>query len=259
MNLPANQFKRALVAGRVQIGLWCALSSNVAVEVVAGSGFDWLLLDTEHAPNELPMVYSQLQASIEGTAHPIVRPPSNDAVTLKRFLDAGVQTFLVPCVQTTEEAERAVAATRYPPRGVRGFAGATRASRFGRIKNYHTLCEEELCVLVQVETQLGLDNIEGIARIDGVDGIFIGPGDLSASLGYLGEPGHPVVQAAIESAIRCIKSSGNVPGILAGDEKAARHYIELGCLFTAIGSDSSILARGSEELLARVKSSASKR
>jgi 4-hydroxy-2-oxoheptanedioate aldolase len=254
MELPANHFKRAIKAGHLQIGLWCSLSSNVAVEVVAGSGFDWLLLDTEHAPNELPMVYSQLQASSEGTAHPIVRPPSNDAVTLKRFLDAGVQTFLVPYVQTAEEAERAVAATRYPPRGARGFAATSRASRFGRIKNYHIRCEQELCVLVQVETQLGIDNIAAIAKVDGIDGIFIGPGDLSASLGYLGEPGHPAVQAVIESAIERIKSCGNVPGILAGDEKMARRYIDLGCLFTAVGADVSILARGSEQLLARFKS-----
>src|SRR6476646_2618425 len=140
MELPINTFKRALKAGKAPIGLWCTLSSHYAIEVLAGAGFDWLLLDTEHSPNELPMVLSQLQAMTGGTAHPIVRPAWNDAVLIKRFLDAGVQTFLVPYVQTADAARKAVAATRYPPRGVRGFAGTTRASRFGRVKDYHTRC-----------------------------------------------------------------------------------------------------------------------
>src|SRR5438094_425492 len=136
MDLPLNSFKRAIKAGHLQVGLWSNLASHVSVEVLAGAGFDWLLLDTEHSANELPMVLSQLQAAAGGTAHPIVRPPWNDAVMIKRFLDVGVQTFLVPYVQTEEEAQKAVAATRYPPRGVRGFAAATRASRFGRIPSY---------------------------------------------------------------------------------------------------------------------------
>ena len=153
--------------GRSQIGLWCSLASNVSVEIVAGSGFDWLLLDTEHSPNELPMVYSQLQAVMENRVQPIVRPPWNDQVMIKRFLDAGVQTLLIPMIQTVEEAQQAVASTRYPPRGVRGFASASRSSRFGRVKDYHTRCEEEICVLVQIETKLGLDNLEAIAGVDG--------------------------------------------------------------------------------------------
>ena len=256
MDLPANSFKRAIKAGQLQIGLWSSLSSHLTVEVLAGSGFDWLLLDTEHAPNELPMVYSQLQAAAGGTAHPVVRPPWNDTIVIKRLLDSGVQTFLIPYVQTEEEARQAVAATRYPPRGVRGFASASRASRFGRIKDYHTRAEEELCVLVQIETRLGLENLESIASVEGVDGVFIGPGDLSAELGYLGNPGHPDVQAAIEDAIRRIMACGKAPGILTGDEMLARRYIELGCLFTAVGSDVGILARATEQLAARFKSPA---
>ncbi|MDQ4060563.1 MAG: HpcH/HpaI aldolase/citrate lyase family protein [Pseudomonadota bacterium] len=256
MDLPANSFKRAIKAGQLQIGLWSSLSSHLTVEVLAGSGFDWLLLDTEHSPNELPMVYSQLQAAAGGTAHPVVRPPWNDTVVIKRLLDSGVQTFLIPYVQTEEEARQAVAATRYPPRGVRGFASASRASRFGRIKDYHIRAEEELCVLVQIETRLGLENLESIASVEGVDGVFIGPGDLSAELGYLGNPGHPDVQAAIEDAIRRIRACGNAPGILTGDERLARRYIELGCLFTAVGSDVGILARATEQLAARFKSPA---
>ena len=253
MDLPVNTFKRAIKAGRQQIGLWSSLASHLTVEVLAGAGFDWLLLDTEHAPNTLPMVFSQLQAAGSGTAHPIVRPPWNDPVILKGYLDAGVQTFLIPYVQTEEEARQAVAATRYPPRGARGFAAASRASRYGRIKDYHARCEEELCVLVQIETQLALQNLEAIAGVDGVDGIFIGPGDLSADMGRLGQPGHPDVTAAIDDAIGRIRACGIAPGILTGDEALARRFIERGCLFTAVGADMSILAQGSERLAAKFK------
>src|SRR4051794_3033494 len=214
MDVPANHFKRAIKSGRSQIGLWCSLASNISVEIVAGSGFDWLLLDTEHSPNELPMVYSQLQAVMENRVQPIVRPAWNDQVLIKRFLDAGVQTLLIPMIQTVEEAEQAVASTRYPPHGVRGFASASRSSRFGRVVDYHTRCEEEICVLVQIETKLGLDNLEAIAAVEGVDGVFIGPGDLSAGLGYLGDQGNPAFRPVVEDAMRRIKAAGNAPGIL---------------------------------------------
>jgi 4-hydroxy-2-oxoheptanedioate aldolase len=248
MDLPINTFKRAITSGRQQIGLWSSLANNTTVEILAGAGFDWLLLDCEHSANEPAMVHSQLQAATGGTAHPIVRPPWNDAVMLKRLLDIGVQSFLIPYVQNRGEAERAVAAVRYPPRGIRGFASASRASRFGRIKDYHTRCEEELCVLVQVETQQGLDNFEAIAAVDGVDGVFIGPGDLSAAIGYLGNPGHPEVQKVIEATIDRIKASGKAPGILTGDVALAKRYIERGCLFTAVGADVAILVKGAEQL-----------
>jgi 4-hydroxy-2-oxoheptanedioate aldolase len=256
MDLPANTFKRAIKSGQFQVGLWSSLANHVSVEVIAGAGFDWLLLDTEHAANDVPMVLSQLQASSGGSAHAIVRPPWNDAVMIKRLLDIGVQTFLIPYVQTAREAQHAVAATRYPPRGVRGFATTTRASRFGRIKDYHRRCEEEICVLVQVETRTAVDNLEAIAAVDGVDGIFIGPGDLSADLGHVGNPGHPEVQAIIETTIARIKASGCAPGILTSDESLARRYIELGCVFTAVGADIGILARGAEQLARRFKGDA---
>jgi 4-hydroxy-2-oxoheptanedioate aldolase len=249
MDLPVNSFKRAIKAGRQQIGLWCSLPSHVTVEALAGAGFDWLLLDTEHSANELPMVYSQLQAAASGgDAHAAVRLPWNDAVMIKRFLDAGAQTLLLPMVETAEEARRAVAATRYPPEGIRGFAGAARASRFGRVKDYHARAAEELCVLVQIETRLGLTNLDAIASVEGVDGVFIGPGDLSAALGYLGQQKHPDVVAVIEGAIRRIRELGNAPGILTSDEALARRYIESGCLFTAVGADISLLVRGAEAL-----------
>lgn len=253
MDLPVNTFKRAIKAGQQQIGLWSSLASHLSVELLAGSGFDWLLLDTEHAPNDLPMVLIQLQATTGGTAHPIVRPPWNDPVVMKRYLDAGVQSFLIPYVQTEAEARAAVAATRYPPRGMRGFASASRASRYGRVKDYYAHCEEELCVLVQIETRQALGNLESIATVEGVDGVFIGPGDLSADMGHLGKPGHPEVVAAIDDAIGRIKACGNAPGILTGDEALARHFIERGCLFTAVGSDVGILTRGSEQLAAAFK------
>lgn len=256
MEMIRNTFKQALKAGQVQIGLWSSLSSHVTVEVIAGSGFDWLLLDTEHSPNELPMVHSQLQAAVGGTAHPVVRPPWNDTVVIKRFLDIGVQSFLVPFVQNEQEAKAAVAATRYPPKGVRGVATASRASRFGRIKDYFAQADAEICVVVQLESQTALDNLEAIAAVDGVDGLFIGPSDLAAGLGHLGNPGHPDVQRAIEDTIRRIKATGKAAGFLTGDEAQARRYIELGCTVAAVGADIGILARGSEALAARFKAQA---
>jgi 4-hydroxy-2-oxoheptanedioate aldolase len=255
MPVPANPFKRALRAKRPQIGLWSSLASHLSVEVVAGAGFDWLLLDMEHAPNELPMIHSQLQASHGGTAHPIVRPPWNDMVVIKRLLDVGVQSLLIPYVQTEEEARNAVAFTRYPPHGVRGFATGPRANNYGRIADYVQTYADELCVLLQVETREGLDNLEAIAAVEGVDGVFIGPADLAAALGHPGELKHPEVQAAIEDAIGRLVAMGKPPGILIGDEQLARRYLGLGCLFVAVGSDLALLARGADALAARFKAS----
>lgn len=255
MPVPTNPFKRALRSMQPQIGLWTSLASHLSVEVVAGAGFDWLLIDMEHAPNELPMVHSQLQAAGGGTAHPIVRPPWNDMVVIKRLLDIGVQSLLVPYVQSEEEARNAVTFTRYPPHGVRGFATGPRANNYGRITDYVQTYADELCVLVQVETRLGLDNLEAIAGVEGVDGVFIGPADLAAALGHPGELKHPQVQAAIEDAIRRLVALGKPPGILTGDEQLARRYLELGCLFTAVGSDLALLARGADALAARFKTS----
>lgn len=253
MDLPKNRFKHAIRAGRQQIGLWLSLSSHYSAEACAGAGFDWLLIDTEHSPNELDMVLTQLQAIAPYPTTAIVRPGWNDMVTIKRLLDVGVQTLLIPYVQTEEEAASAVAYTRYPPRGVRGVAATTRATGFGRIRDYPQRCADELCVLVQVETRLGLDNLERIARVDGIDGVFIGPGDLAAGLGYVGDIPHPEVQQAIEDAIRRIKACGKAPGILTADEKLARRYIELGTLFTAVGADVGLLARGADQLAAKFK------
>ena len=256
MTVPINRFKQGLRQGEMQYGLWSGLSSHITVELLANAGFDWLLLDTEHSPNELPMVHCQLQAIERGVAHPIVRPPWNDTVTIKRYLDIGVQTLLIPFVENAEEAAQAVAAMRYPPRGVRGYAAAARASDFGRIKDYPQQCEEQLCLLVQAESPTALANIESIAAVEGVDGIFIGPGDLAATMGYIGQPGHPVVAAAIDDAIRRIRACGLAAGILTGDETLARRWIAAGCNFIAVGSDGAILARGAEQLAAKFKKAA---
>ena len=248
-----NHLKRALRDGRAQIGLWSSLSSHVTVEVIAGSGFDWLLLDTEHSPNELTMVHSQLQAMQGSTTAAVVRPAWNDPVLFKRLLDIGVQTLLVPFVQNADEARRAVASTRYPPDGIRGVATTTRATRYGRVKDYLRRANEEICVVVQIETRTALGNLEAIAAVDGVDGLFIGPGDLAADMGHLGDSAHPVVREAIDGAIGRIRQTGRFAGILAPIEADARHWLELGCLFVAVGSDAGILARQSEALAAKFK------
>ena len=254
MDMPRNTFKHAIAKGQLQIGLWCSLCGTVATEIVSHSGYDWLLLDTEHSPNDVTDILGHLQAAQAGTASCIVRPAWNDMVLIKRFLDVGVQTLLIPYVQTPQEAADAVAYTRYPLRGVRGVAGTTRATRFGRVKDYFKRAEEELCVLVQVETRLGLDNLDAIANTDGVDGVFIGPADLSAGLGHLGNIPHLEVQKAIDDAIKRIRKAGKAAGILAPVEADARRYLDQGCLFVAVGADVGLLARESEKLCAKFKS-----
>jgi 4-hydroxy-2-oxoheptanedioate aldolase len=253
MDLPKNTFKRALIAGQPQIGLWSSLSSNYTVEVIAGAGFDWLLLDMEHSPNDLESLLAQLQAAAAYAAHPVVRVPWNDMVTMKRVLDVGAQSLLVPYVSTAQEARDAVSFTRYPPVGMRGVAGTTRATRFGRIQDYAKRAHEEICVLVQVETQNALDQLEAICAVDGVDGVFIGPADLHASLGRTGEIAHPEVKPIIEDAIRRIRKCGKAPGILTPNETDARRWLACGALFVAAGADVGILARGAEALAARFK------
>jgi 4-hydroxy-2-oxoheptanedioate aldolase len=254
MELPPNPFKRALRAGTAQIGLWSSLSSNYTVEVIAGAGFDWILLDSEHSPNDLESLLTQLQAAAPYPTSAVVRVPWNDMVTIKRVLDIGAQSLLVPYVSTRAEAESAVSYTRYPPAGVRGVAGTTRATRFGRVKNYARRAHEEICLLVQVETQAALDNVESICAVEGVDGVFIGPADLHASLGYPGEIANPKVKPLIDDAIRRIRKAGKAPGILTPSEADARHWLECGALFVAVGADVGILARGAEALAAKFKS-----
>jgi 4-hydroxy-2-oxoheptanedioate aldolase len=253
MELPVNRFKQALREGRTQIGMWSHLCSPISIEILAHCGYDWLLIDMEHSPNDLQQVLSQLQAMTGGSATPIVRPPWNDMVTFKRLLDIGAQSLLVPYVQTEDEARQAVAYTRYPPMGVRGYAGAPRASHYGRVQGYAQRNHEEICVLVQVETLQGLENLESIVRVDGIDGVFIGPGDLSAAMGYLANPKHPEVLATIDRAIARIRACGKAAGILTGDEALARHYVGQGCLFVAVGADQNLLRDSATALAARIR------
>ena len=253
MELSRNRFKQAIAAGQLQIGLWSSLCSNIAAEIVADSGFDWILFDSEHSPNEIPGLMAQLQASARGTASAIVRPAWNDAVLIKRVLDIGAQSILVPYVQDAEEARRAVAAIRYPPAGIRGVAAASRASRYGRVTDYLKKADSEICLLVQVETRAALDRLEAIAAVDGVDGVFIGPSDLSASFGHIGHPQHAEVQKALEDGVRRLKAIGKPAGILTLSEEEARRYIGWGYTFVAVGSDIGLLARGADALAKRFK------
>jgi 4-hydroxy-2-oxoheptanedioate aldolase len=253
MELPKNAFKHDMAAGKLQIGLWCSLCSNIAAELVSYSGFDWLLLDTEHSPNEVPDILSQLQASARGSAHSIVRPAWNDPVLIKRYLDIGAQTLLLPYVQKADEARQAVEATRYPPHGIRGVTGSGRAAKFGRVKDYLTKANDEICVLVQVETREALAEIDRIAAVPGVDGVFIGPSDLSASFGQIGNPAHPAVQNAIEDAGKRIRAAGKGAGILTGNEDEARRYIGWGYNFVAVGTDLVLLARATDTLAQKFK------
>lgn len=253
MDLPRNAFKHAIARGELQIGLWCSLCSPITAEIVCHSGFDWLLLDTEHSPNEVPDVLSQLQAVQTGSASPIVRPAWNDIVLIKRLLDIGAQSLLIPFVQTGDEARRAVEATRYPPGGIRGITGSGRASRYGRVTNYLKNASQEICLLVQVETKSALDRIEEIASVDGIDGIFIGPNDLAASFGHIGNWAHPEVQSALEDAVRRLKKIGKPAGILTPNEEEAKRFIQWGYTFVAVGADLGLLARGADALAKRFK------
>lgn len=249
-DLPKNLFKQRLLAGESLIGLWCTLSDAYTTEVVAGSGFHWLLIDTEHSPGGLETTLAQLQAAAPYPTQAVVRPADNDPVLIKQLLDIGAQSLLVPFVQDAEEARAAVAAIRYAPAGIRGVAGTTRATRFGRVKDYFARAHEELCLLVQIETREALGQLEGIAAVEGVDGVFIGPNDLAASLGHVGDVGHPDVVEAVLGAIGRLKALGKPSGVYASGD-FARRCIAAGATFTAVGGDAGVLARGTEALAAQ--------
>jgi 4-hydroxy-2-oxoheptanedioate aldolase len=248
VEIQRNAFKQALQRQQLQIGLWSSLCSNLVAEILSQSGFDWIVLDTEHAPNELPDLLRQLQAMARGSATPVVRAAWNDTVLIKRILDIGAQSILLPYVQSAEEAARAVAAVRYPPRGVRGVSAGSRASNFGRTRNYMQQADEQICLLLQVETRAGLGQLEAIAAVEGVDGVFIGPADLAASLGHLGDPQHPEVQRALEDAARLLSRLHKPAGILATLEADARRYMQWGYNFVAVGIDTGLLTRSADAL-----------
>ena len=252
-HLPRNAFKQALAEGKRQVGLWSGLASPIAAEILAGAGFDWIVIDGEHGPNDITTLLPQLQAMRGGTAEPVFRVPWNDMVILKRALDVGARSVLIPFVQNAEEARRVVAATRYPPLGIRGVAVTPRANDYGRVENYHKNAHLDTCVLVQVETRAALKEIEAIAAVDGVDGIFIGPSDLAADFGHLGNSKHPDVMAALKDAVTRIRAAGKPAGFLTGVVDDVESMFAMGFNFTAVGSDVGILARGAEQLAARFR------
>ena len=246
-----NEFKKALHARRPQIGLWMSLANAYTAEICATAGFDWLLIDGEHGPNDVRSMLAQLQAVAAYPGHAVVRAVSDDVALVKQLLDIGAQTLLVPMIDTAEQARRMVGATRYAPEGVRGVGSfIARVSRWGEREDYLAHANEEVCLLVQVESQTGLDNLDAICAVDCVDGVFIGPADLAASLGHRGNPGHPEVLAAIDEAIRRIVASGKAAGILSTDAALARHYLALGATFVAVGMDVRLLAAGARALRA---------
>jgi 4-hydroxy-2-oxoheptanedioate aldolase len=250
MKLPPNAFKQAILDGQRQIGFWLSLGSAAVAEVVAGAGFDWVMIDAEHGHNDLSTVIDQLRELEGGSATPVVRPAWNDPVLIKRLLDAGAPALLVPFVRSAEEAAQAVAATRYPPRGIRGVATSQRASRWGQRTDYVQSYEAELCVIVQLETGPSLDALEAIAAVPGVDALFVGPSDLAADMGHLGAPGHPEVQAAIADAVARCRRVGKPMGTFAPATEDAQRYLDLGMTFAAVGADAGVLRRGAEALAA---------
>lgn len=266
MHTPTNSFKQALAKGEAQIGLWLGLADAYTAEILAGTGYDWLLVDGEHAPNDLRSILHQLQAIASASSalppgarapHAIARVPVGDTALIKQYLDIGAQTLLVPMVDTPEQAQQLVRATRYAPEGVRGMGSAlARSSRWQAYPRYVHEANQQVCLLVQAETVEAMANLDAIAATPGVDGVFIGPADLSASMGHPGNPGHPDVQAAIHDGITRILRAGKAPGILATNEAQARQWLAAGALFVAVGVDTMLLASAAQNLLARFRSSA---
>ena len=248
-----NSFKRRLGAGETLIGCWCSLANPITTEVLGLAGFDWLLLDGEHAPNDVTTFIPQLMALKDSASAPVVRPSWNDAVEIKRLLDAGFYNILVPFVQTADDARRAVAATRYPPAGMRGVSVSQRNNRFGTVRDYFRDIDANITVLVQIESRAGLDAAAEIAAVDGVDGVFVGPSDLAAALGHLGNPGEASVQAAIAQVFAAAKAAGKPSGILTPVEADARRYLEMGAKFVAVGSDLGIFRNGTQALRDKFK------
>lgn len=250
MDMPQNHFKHRLAEGQWQVGLFVGIGSACSTEILAGAGFDWLVIDAEHSPNNPLTVLAQLQAAAAYPVQVLVRPPSHDPALIKQYLDAGAQTLLLPLVDDAAQAAALVRAMRYPPRGIRGVAASlARAARWNGIPDYVRQADAEVCLVVQVETRLGLENLDAILAVDGVDAVFIGPADLAASLGHLGEAGHPEVRAAIEDALRRIVAAGKAAGVFVTDAALAARYRALGASFVAVGGDTTLL-RGAAVKLA---------
>jgi 4-hydroxy-2-oxoheptanedioate aldolase len=255
VNILRNIFKSSLSSHQPSFGLWLALADPYSAELCATAGFDWLVIDQEHAPNDLRSTLAQLQAVAPYPVQTIVRPPLGEVHVIKQLLDIGAQTILVPMMESAEQATQMVRAMKYPPAGIRGVGAAiARSSRWQAIPDYLQGANDEVCLLVQIETQAGLNNIEAIANVEGVDGLLIGPSDLAASFGLLGQSTHPLVHAAIEKAVSRIRATGKAAGILGTDEQTTRDYIQFGCNFVAVGADTMLLANAARDLAKRFRS-----
>lgn len=248
-----NKLKKAIEQGIPQIGFWLSIGDSTTAEICASAGFDWVLIDGEHTPQTSYSILHQLRAiGCHPDTQAIARVPSGDPTTIKQYLDLGVKTILVPMVESAEQAKAVVTACRYPPQGTRGIGGA-RAALWGGRPDYLNVANDEIAIIVQAETGLALENLEAIASVDGIDGVLIGPADLSASLGYLGNPGHEAVQHAIIDAIERIRATGKAAGIQTRDEALARRYLELGALIVGVGMDAQMLAAQTRGLAASFK------
>jgi len=251
--MQTNLFLQAIKKREPQIGLWVSLCSNYAADIVSTAGYDWSLLDMEHSPNEVGIVLGQLQAFSAVNTTPIARPMWNDSVVVKRLMDIGAQSLLFPMIQSVEEAQQAVRATRYPPQGIRGVSGTQRGNHFGRVKDYFEKVHDETCVLIQIETMHALENVEEIAQVDGVDGVFFGPADLSADMGKLGQVGDAQLWEHIGNAAKRVEAIGKPAGTLVMDADKGSRLLNGDFTFVACGSDLGLLARGADKLLADVK------
>jgi 2-dehydro-3-deoxyglucarate aldolase len=243
-----NSFRAALRAGKPLIGCWCSLANPITTEVLGVAGFDWLLLDGEHSPNDVITFLPQLMALKDSASAPVVRPSWNNPVELKRLLDGGFYNFLIPFIESAAEAERAVAATRYPPAGFRGVSVSQRSNRFGTVEGYFEGINDEICVMVQIESRAGVAAAAAIAAVDGVDGLFIGPSDLAAGYGHLGNASHPEVQDAMAQIFAAGKAAGKPIGTLAPVEADARRYMAQGATFVAVGSDLGVFRSATQAL-----------
>src|SRR5574343_1854995 len=258
MDMPVNIFKRALAAGQTQIGLFLGLAHAYSAEIVAGSGFDWLLLDCEHGPNDLQGIIAQLQALAPYPVRAVVRTPDHDVARIKQLLDGGAQTLMVPMVESAADAAKLVRAMRYPPHGVRGVGTAmARAARWNGVADYFARADSEMCLIVQIESTHGLAALDEILAVDGVDAVFIGPSDLAASMGHLGQPGHPEVKAAVETAIGQIAAAGKAAGVFSADPVIAAAYREMGASFLLVGVDALLLRNASVALADKFKAAGS--
>jgi len=249
-----TSFKEQLRQGRPLLGLWQALASGYSAEICARQGFDWLLLDGEHSPNSIGTLLAQAQAIAAFPVEPIVRVPFGEPVVIKQYLDLGLHTLLVPMVETAEHARELIRACRYPPHGIRGVSSATsRGADFGLDADYLHTASERITLIVQIESRKGLENLPAIAEVEGVDALFIGPSDLAASLGHIGEPLHPEVTAAIDQARAAIAAAGKPAGIFAVSPEHARQAIADGFAFVSVGTDIGLLISGARQVLQAVR------